>query len=165
MKKKKKKNPSTPFTFGKCSSLAIALMMLKFWKNILNLLNYFFLKFEIDPMVHLKGTTILVKNLEACSWKSFHELPLQLLITNNFLLCFFCLHTFASMNNISSHITTSFPFTHSLSSSSQKKHKIKKNSSPPSFLWPLLLFSLSNGSCENPSLQLMASPSFMNQWE
>jgi hypothetical protein len=27
------------------------------------------------------------------------------------------------------------------------------------------LFSLSNGSCENPSLQLMASPSFMNQWE
>jgi hypothetical protein len=35
----KKKKSSTPYTFGKCSSLATKLMMLNFWKNILHLLN------------------------------------------------------------------------------------------------------------------------------
>jgi hypothetical protein len=39
---------------------------------------------------------------------------------------FFFLHTFSSMNNTSSHITTSSLFTHSFSSFSQKKHKIQK---------------------------------------
>jgi hypothetical protein len=34
-----KKTTSTPSTFGKCSSLVVASMMLNFWKNVLHLLN------------------------------------------------------------------------------------------------------------------------------
>jgi hypothetical protein len=36
---RKKTDNSTPFTSGKCNSLATNPMMLKFWENILHLLN------------------------------------------------------------------------------------------------------------------------------
>jgi hypothetical protein len=53
-----KTNSSTPFTSGKCSSFAANPMMQKFWENILHLLNWNCLKFEINPTVDLRRTNI-----------------------------------------------------------------------------------------------------------
>jgi hypothetical protein len=84
-----------------------------------------FLKFETNPTIDLRGKIILVKNLEVCSWKSFHELHYNYLHTIPSV--FFYLHTFSSMNNISSHITTSFPLkTHSPSLPKKKTQDTKK---------------------------------------
>jgi hypothetical protein len=88
----KKQTVSTPSTSSKCSSLAINLMMLKFLEDILHLLNWNYLKFETNPTVDLKETTILNKNPEACSWKSFHELHYNYFLhTTSFHAI--CLHT------------------------------------------------------------------------
>jgi hypothetical protein len=84
---------STPFISGKCSSFATNLMILKFWENIVHLLNWNWLKFEINPKVNLKRTIILNKNPKACSRKSFHELHYNYLLhTTSFHALF--LHTF-----------------------------------------------------------------------
>jgi len=55
---RKKQTISTPSTSGKCSSLTINSMMLKFGENLLHLLNENFFKFDTNPMVDLGGTTI-----------------------------------------------------------------------------------------------------------
>jgi hypothetical protein len=84
----KKTNSWTPFTSNKCSSFATNLMMLKFWKNILHLLNWNYLKFETNPTLNLRKKTILNNNLKVCSWKSFHELH------DNYLLHTTSFHVF-----------------------------------------------------------------------
>jgi hypothetical protein len=115
--------------------------MLKFWEDILHLLNWICLKFETNPMVDLRGTTILNKNLEACSWKSFHELYYNYLLH---MISFhaLCLHTFFFTNNIFSHIRTNSSLTHSFSSfllcslGLQKTRTIHTLGKPPmTLLW------------------------------
>jgi hypothetical protein len=66
-----------------------------------------FLKLETNPMMDIKGITILVENPHACSWKSFHESHY------NYLL-----HTtsFHEQLVFLSHIHSPLP---------KKKHKIK----------------------------------------
>ncbi len=64
----------TPSTSGKCNSLTTNLMMLKFGKILLHLLNKNCFKFDLNPTMDLEGTTIWNKTLETSSWKSFHEL-------------------------------------------------------------------------------------------
>jgi hypothetical protein len=49
---------TTPSTSDKCSSLTTKLMMLKFGKNLLHLLNKKCFKFDTNPMMDLGGTTI-----------------------------------------------------------------------------------------------------------
>jgi len=51
-------SPMTPSIFGKCSSLIVKPMMLKFGKNLLHLLNKNYFKFDPNPMVDLGRTTI-----------------------------------------------------------------------------------------------------------
>ncbi len=113
----------------------------------------------------LRRKFILNKNLETCSWEILPWTPLQLLATHNFLPCVLFAHIF-SMNNIISHIRTNFPFTHSFSSFFLKKNTQGTTSLLVSLLWPLLeLVLLVQWKFGNPSLQSMASSSFMNQWE
>jgi hypothetical protein len=54
----KKKDSSTPSTSGKCSSLTTKPMMLKFRENLLRLLNKNYFKFDTNPTMDLRGTTI-----------------------------------------------------------------------------------------------------------
>ncbi len=61
-----------PSTSNKCSSLTANPMMLKFGENLLHLLNNNCFKFDTNPMMDLRGTTIWNKTLEALSWNSFH---------------------------------------------------------------------------------------------
>jgi hypothetical protein len=55
---KKKQTISTPSSSGKYSSLTANPMMLKFGENLLHLLNKNCFKFDKNPMVDLKKTTI-----------------------------------------------------------------------------------------------------------
>jgi len=55
---RKKQTNLTPSTSGKCNSFTTNPMMLKFGKNFLHLLNEFFIKFDINPMVDLGGKII-----------------------------------------------------------------------------------------------------------
>jgi hypothetical protein len=126
-------------------------MILKFWENILHLLNWNCLKSKTNPTMDLRGKIILNKKPEALSWTSFHELHYYYLL-HNFFPCFLFAHIF-SMNHLFSHIKTNFFLTHSSSSfSSRKTHKIlfgKCEASLLTFHHPSLsLFSLSNGSLE-----------------
>ncbi len=129
--------PWTPSIFNKCSSLAIALMMLQFWENVVHLLNYFSLKFATNPMMDLRGTIILIKNPKANSWKSFHELHYNYLLhTTSFHALLFAhiflheQHFFTHNNYFSIHTFILLLFL--------RKTKNSKNSFPPSFSWPVL---------------------------
>ncbi len=91
--------------------------------------------------------------------------PLQLLTTHNFLPCSLFAHIFF-MNNILSHIKTNFHLTHSFSFFFPEKNT--QDTTPPlvSLQSPLFeLVLLIQWKFGNPSLQSMASSSFMNQWE
>ncbi len=122
------------------------------------------MKFETNPMVDLRRTTILIMNPKACSWKYFHELHYNYLLRTNSFHALLFAHIF--FMNTSSHITISPPLTNSFSFSSKGKHtKLNYFFSQTSHYTSLSLFSLSNGTPGNPSLQSMASSSFMNQWK
>jgi hypothetical protein len=56
--REKKTDNSTPSISGKCSSLTTKPMMLKFGKNLLQLLNKNYFKFEINPTMDFGGETI-----------------------------------------------------------------------------------------------------------
>ncbi len=90
--------------------------------------------------------------------------PPQLFPTHNFLPCSLFAHNFFSMNNTFSHITIILFFHIILLILLLKKtHKLLPLGKP---LWPLLeLVPLVQWKYWNPSLQSMASSSFMNEWE
>ncbi len=113
----------------------------------------------------LRGNFILNNNLDACSWKSFHELHYNYLLHITFFHAFF-LHIF-SMNNIISHVRTNF---FSLTHSSPLFFPLQNTQNTSILLvslpWPLLeLIFLVQWKFENPSLQSMASSSFMKKWQ
>jgi hypothetical protein len=96
-------------------------MKLKFWENLLHLLNWNSVKFETNPTVDLRAIIILIKNPGASLWKSFHELYYNYLLHITFLHGF-CLHTFFfPMNNTFRHIRIKkISHTHSHLSPSKK---------------------------------------------
>ncbi len=120
------------------------------------------MKFETNPIVDMKGTTILVKNLNACSWKLFYELQLWQLVTRDFFPCYFvCTPFFFHEQHFFTYnklviLSQSFP---PLLKKQDNFFSHSKASHDPS----LNLVSLSNVSYGNPSFQSMASSSFMNQ--
>ncbi len=97
-------------------------------------------------MVDLREKTILIKNPEALSWKSFYELHFKYLPHITSFHVIVCIFFFLFMNNTFSHIRTNlFPIL-SFSPFPSTKHKISL-SPLVRFLDPSLrLFSLSNGS-------------------
>jgi len=138
-------------------------MKLKFWENFLHLLNWNQFKFETNPIMDMRATTILIKNPRAWSWKSFHELYYNYLLHITFFYGF-CLHTFFPWTTLfhtkELRISHTFIFLLLL----QKTHKRPLPLVSP--LSPLLeLVLLVQWKVGNLSFQSMASSSFMNQWE
>ncbi len=114
-------------------------------------------------MIDLRGTTILNKNPEVLSWKSFHELHFKYYYTQLPSMLLFA-HIFF-MNNTFLYLKTNLFLTLPFFSFSFPQNT-RYSYSP---LVPLQDPSLSLLPCPmevgNPSHQSMAPSSFMNQWE
>ncbi len=139
----------TPFTSSKRNSLTTTSMMLKIEENLIHLIHKYCFKFDTNPTVYLKKTTIWNKTLKALSWNSFHA---------------YFLHTSFPWTTLA-HIRINIFLTHSFSSFSL----LPTQDTPLSFgkpPWPFLeLISLAKWKLRNPSLQSMAPSSFKSQWE